>query len=1098
MKQLVKRRTVGGSVLLTVVMVMFIMVMFLLSTLVLTKSANLRSYYTYFETQAQFAAQAALDSITNYAYGDEDFYNYVEGLGTEQGTFKVYFNDSKMPLKGDESGNKYVECTVVKTDEPKYVWDSKTSRLYEQDGWKIMATAEVGSGKNTARKTVVNYIYANQRDPAALEKPKNTWSYEYMTGLDKESGSGSKSSGTSGKTMAGADQAVVIMNEAEGGAANDNMNSAGNQVLGGTMFPDGRTKYKTADADMRMIKNDAAQFADYVAINSTYFQDMTVFFIPRGTGITFLGNARANQKEFNAHSTASAPGGTETYNYKDLPYFYVDGTLSGNEIHLGDGQILFESTSGQKPKAGMSSSGDDATMLVVHAGAINNERNNGGAEFGLYGDMYLHDPALDSNLRFQSNSYFFNFIANNIKKTNHGTTGTVGGMMVSNNNNLTIEWGSKAPDIYGDLIFTNPKGTLTLKGNGSIHIHGALVMCGTLVVENATITADGGVYLMKDSSVSGTVTINGAGVSGYSSAEAANAAAANYSAAKTVIDSIGVEFSNAGKTYSDIIDTIRATRDGYDSGYATWASSNKDYDYSLFPYYARLDEIWEEYVRWDLWEDGTNHGFAADKDGQAATEASVKPGEDNISKMLLAESIAAGHTYSFKKMWGSWLTKYSGNQWDNDRGVVLTDPGYRSFIVTHPTNSANAFIDAYTPVNSDPTIKGNVGNADTVIVDSYDKFKSAFADVLSVDGLAVADHTLGAADRKAVVSYGHDTAGNEVSVNDITINNAYVINKSGTYDVSAADKGVIFIDPMNVRNATGKSMAVALYGNISDTTTIVVNNSAEYLENDYTKPFPFGGEFNPNGTTYKIDGAVCGDEKYDSTVCASRNDLYLYLMVGSDGGEGKKLNITKNIRVIPSGAYYQISKKNISYSTDIICPDGNGESAWNALPAKKKFKFEMIPNVIINMPNNSYLGNLPSGEKGYSFQADGENSVTLWAAIIAPTTTIGYNGSGKFQPKFAYTKSLDADPVVMNGDVKTNSDQMQISLVGSICCNSFIGANWVQVIFGGEVPQTAIGTPPEEKKGSGASSSSTKSSGGENRGNNLGGNFFDNHHMADG
>ena len=221
-------------------------------------------------------------------------------------------------------------------------------------------------------------------------------------------------------------------------------------------------------------------------------------------------------------------------------------------------------------------------------------------------------------------------------------------------------------------------------------------------------------------------------------------------------------------------------------------------------------------------------------------------------------------------------------------------------------------------------------------------------------------------------------------------------------------------------------------------------------------------------------------------------------MVGSDGGEGKKLNITKNIRVIPSGAYYQISKKNISYSTDIICPDGNGESAWNALPAKKKFKFEMIPNVIINMPNNSYLGNLPSGEKGYSFQADGENSVTLWAAIIAPTTTIGYNGSGKFQPKFAYTKSLDADPVVMNGDVKTNSDQMQISLVGSICCNSFIGANWVQVIFGGEVPQTAIGTPPEEKKGSGASSSSTKSSGGENRGNNLGGNFFDNHHMADG
>ena len=69
MKQEQKLLRVKGSVLLTVTMVMFIMVMFLMSTLVLTKSASRRTYYTYFETQAQLAAEAALDAIERNSGG---------------------------------------------------------------------------------------------------------------------------------------------------------------------------------------------------------------------------------------------------------------------------------------------------------------------------------------------------------------------------------------------------------------------------------------------------------------------------------------------------------------------------------------------------------------------------------------------------------------------------------------------------------------------------------------------------------------------------------------------------------------------------------------------------------------------------------------------------------------------------------------------------------------------------------------------------------------------------------------------------------------------------------------------------------------------
>ena len=78
MNKIMKKGKVEGSILFTVVLVMMVMVVFLMATLGLTSSANRRSYYTYFETQAQYAAQAALDAVTNSAYTDGEFYDWVQ------------------------------------------------------------------------------------------------------------------------------------------------------------------------------------------------------------------------------------------------------------------------------------------------------------------------------------------------------------------------------------------------------------------------------------------------------------------------------------------------------------------------------------------------------------------------------------------------------------------------------------------------------------------------------------------------------------------------------------------------------------------------------------------------------------------------------------------------------------------------------------------------------------------------------------------------------------------------------------------------------------------------------------------------------------
>ena len=77
MKRKMGKGKVKGTVLFTVVTVMLVMVVLLMTTLTLTTSAKRRSYYTYFESQAQYAANAAIDAVTFSAYNDANFHDWV-------------------------------------------------------------------------------------------------------------------------------------------------------------------------------------------------------------------------------------------------------------------------------------------------------------------------------------------------------------------------------------------------------------------------------------------------------------------------------------------------------------------------------------------------------------------------------------------------------------------------------------------------------------------------------------------------------------------------------------------------------------------------------------------------------------------------------------------------------------------------------------------------------------------------------------------------------------------------------------------------------------------------------------------------------------
>ena len=120
MKQIMMKgkQRVKGTVLFTVVSVMMIMVVFLMSTLILTTSANRRSYYTYYHTQAEYAAQSALDCITNYAYSNAGFSQWVGSIADDD-PHEVFieFKDSQMPLSDPNAPESNIRCTVQKEKE---------------------------------------------------------------------------------------------------------------------------------------------------------------------------------------------------------------------------------------------------------------------------------------------------------------------------------------------------------------------------------------------------------------------------------------------------------------------------------------------------------------------------------------------------------------------------------------------------------------------------------------------------------------------------------------------------------------------------------------------------------------------------------------------------------------------------------------------------------------------------------------------------------------------------------------------------------------------------------------------------------------------
>ena len=321
--------------------------------------------------------------------------------------------------------------------------------------------------------------------------------------------------------------------------------------------------------------------------------------------------------------------------YSDLNYVYVDGKIS-----MGSSQLQMGT--------------DHLNPINLYAGSVHMDSDRD-AFANWCGDLYLHDPQGVSKFMVgKSGASLVPFVSNNIEKPDcEGNY--MGGNVFCNNKELTIMSGGSdsAVSIGGDIIMSNPLGHLIIDlggNNQSLVVGGSVVCAGKLTVKSMNwhnFKAIGGIYVdpskvtfdvnngkindvAYDNTGAAFVRANFAkgftarpktaydGVDNtisHRDSDTAERGAFCNTATYAYIQSLGVEAAGT-TTYDDTFKKIRtnARSRGYPKTEfdEVWSSDYladladkigngyENYDYSLYPYCSRWDQIFEKYVRWDV------------------------------------------------------------------------------------------------------------------------------------------------------------------------------------------------------------------------------------------------------------------------------------------------------------------------------------------------------------------------------------------------------------------------------------------------------------------------------------------------------------------
>ena len=1005
MNEIRRKGKAEGSVLFTVVSVMMVMVVFLMSTLTLTTSANRRSYYTFYENQAQYTAQGVLDAISNNAFNDQNFYDWVKALPTTGGEITVGVTDSKIALTPGSEVRAFVEPV-----DDNYIWDQETGSVRRQSGWKITVTASVGRGKNASESTMVNYIFENYQNDVESDAHNTASWFVTDTLTYSESGGGGDPGSKSVSNLANA----MFTGSGAGFYSANNLLCLGPQTFGITRFPAGRGQY-SAQGTTNSFSNDSTTVGNGIFVGNFDANKIYFDFQSRGEGVQLYGNFKfLNEAIFSSDLSDWNQSG-KTYKYRDTPYIYCDGDLDfslNTQAQVGGDTTLSKKTQ----------------PVNIYTNSIS------ALPISMMGDMYIFDPDADSYLESNQDTNLARFVGENVKKTNYGSTGYVAGDIFCNSAAVTLNGGKY---IGGDLIYTNPNGVLTIdlsdrqnRKFGDLTIAGAIVCAGTLNINTSgkNLNVGGGIYATninytgaskvnnKDNPSLETICDNPVTREGDAYHDKDLKTITNSSTHAT-IESLGMkEFSvntAEGEGYAQLVQKILSSGNPDDTFYGDGpdGSAYSGPDYSLFPFGSRQDEIFTQYLRWDL---------------AAATQADAKANWENDP--LCQESYACGHA------WGEQV-KYADDPTDSSKTLMTYVPYTTPVGVTtldfveQQKQTDHSFIP---PLDTRTT---KTDNSQIYTSGSAFMTKYNITDTVKMDSLTTQSVTI--ISRPAGGAFGEDA---KVDLGDVG-----VITKNCVLDLETGSGGktTIFVDP--TKNG-GNPLAIYLKGGCQNRfVTIVVNNSGYYS----------GGYGSTNVTGY-AEKTIEDDKPY----FAGRSDCLFFL--------DKDIYASEAFRIVTSGAYKQIDAREYDVISSPIYPgamDSDGKLFVNG-DWKAKFedgdkdacKFEMIPNIVVY----GEAGGEYNGYGGGAFP----NGSMFNAEVIMPESWFKCP-SGTDSVKAAsmvYREYTDSVPY----DSAASTGKMIVSL-GTLYVKDLNVANIPLCVYLGDYNRpSAPGTPTIKRTGTGS------------------------------
>lgn len=299
-----KKGKVGGSVLFTVIVVMMVLVVFLMGTLGLASAANKRAQNSYTSSQAQYTARMAVESVLAAMQNDADVAERVYKLRANT-PINVDISTDRLATAGT-TGDAYgriQSCTIENIGKDYYYVDDKWDG---RDIIKITATVQLG----TQDSTVSAYILKKEKDSVVNNTPSGGGG-GLVTAGDATFGTKVSVFGGAGINLGNKWRDLDPSNPAD--------------LLRGYSF----------DKDSSFSSQDTTSLqweAPYV-VNGSFTADgsgAALVFPKLGSGFTFWGNFNFNNQIAitSGNPAVLNAGSSAALNYTDIPYIYVEKTLT--------------------------------------------------------------------------------------------------------------------------------------------------------------------------------------------------------------------------------------------------------------------------------------------------------------------------------------------------------------------------------------------------------------------------------------------------------------------------------------------------------------------------------------------------------------------------------------------------------------------------------------------------------------------------------------------------------------------------------------------------------------------------------------------------